>query len=213
MTFNPLLATKEIQKSYVNFYKTNFSLGNKELSDQLDKLSENNRLWREPFISISQNYIPGGTLEELQSEVNIDDDLVDSIPISNLFKHQENAIRNVVKYERNTIVSSGTGSGKTESFLIPVLNECAKSEMEGIKAVLIYPMNALANDQVDRLRDILFELNKKRSKIGKREITFGIYTGPTPQTIFGKGRKLSESLSHLSYRCPSCHRNTAVKMF
>ena len=210
MTFNPLWATKQIQKSYVNFYKTNFTLGNDELSDQLDKLSENNRLWREPFIAISQNYIPGRTLEQLSSEVKLDNELVDTFPIQNLFKHQENAIRNIVKFERNTIVSSGTGSGKTEAFLIPVLNECVKSEVTGIKAILIYPTNALANDQVNRIRDILFTLNKKRG-VRKREITFGIYTGPTARTIFGTSGELNTDLIYLSYRCPSCNRNDALK--
>ena len=67
--FNPLSATKEIQKSYVNFYKTNFTLGNDKLTEQFDKLSENNRLWREPFIAISQKYIPGATLEQLSLEI------------------------------------------------------------------------------------------------------------------------------------------------
>jgi len=211
MTFNPLLATKKIQESYVNFYKTNFTLGNDELSNQLDKLSENNRLWREPFIAISQNYIPGRTLEQLNSEVKLDNELLTSLPIKHLFLHQENAIKNIIKFERNTIVSSGTGSGKTESFLIPVLNECTKSDITGIKAILIYPMNALANDQVDRLRDILFTLNKKRDVVGKREITFGIYTGPTAEKIFGKSGELHSKLMHLSYRCPSCKRNDALK--
>ncbi len=211
MTFNPLLATKQIQQSYVNFYKTNFTLGNPELSNQLDKLSENNRLWREPFIAISQNYIPGRTLEQLSSEIKLDNDLITSIPIQNLFLHQENAIKNIIKFERHTIVSSGTGSGKTESFLIPVLNECTKLNGAGIKAILIYPMNALANDQVDRLRDILFTLNKKREKVGKTEITFGIYTGPTAERIFDKPGELHSKLIHLSYRCPSCNRNDALK--
>lgn len=210
-TFNPLLATKDIQESYVNFYKTNFTLGNDTLSNQLSKLSENNRLWREPFISISQNYVLGKTLEQLSSEVQLDNELLTSLPIQNLFQHQENAIKNIVKLERDTIVSSGTGSGKTESFLIPVLNECAKSEVIGIKAILIYPMNALANDQVDRLRDILFTLNKKRVNVGKREITFGIYTGPTARTIFQKSGELHKDLIYLSYRCPSCNRNDALK--
>ena len=159
--FNPLTATKEIQKSYVNFYKTNFTLGNEKLTEQFSKLSENNRLWREPFISISQKYLPGKTLEQLNLEIKLNDDLIKSLFQENLFLHQENAIRNIVHLERNTVVSSGTGSGKTESFLIPVLNECTKSEVTGIKAVLIYPMNALANDQVDRLRTILFKLNQK----------------------------------------------------
>lgn len=211
MTFNPLLATKQIQKSYVNFYKTNFTLGNDELSNQLDKLSEHNRLWREPFIAISQNYISGRTLKQLNLEVKLDNELITSLPIQNLFLHQENAIKNIVKFERNTIITSGTGSGKTESFLIPVLNECAKSEVTGIKAILIYPMNALANDQVDRLRDILFTLNKKREVVEKREITFGIYTGPTARTIFGKSGELNKDLIYLSYRCPSCNRNDALK--
>ena len=211
MTFNPLLATKQIQKSYVNFYKTNFTLGNDELSNQLDKLSDNNRLWREPFISISQNYIPGRTLEQLSLEVKLDNELVDTFPIQNLFQHQENAIKNIVKFERNTIVSSGTGSGKTEAFLIPVLNECAKSEVTGIKAIIIYPTNALAIDQVNRLRDILFTLNKKREGVRKREITFGIYTGPTARTIFGTSGELNSDLIYLSYRCPSCNRNDALK--
>lgn len=211
MNFNPLLATNQIQKSYVDFYKTNFALGNNELSEQLNKLSENNRLWREPFISISQNYIQGKSLEDLQPELNLQEDLVKALPFSNLFRHQENAITHIVKYERDTLVSSGTGSGKTESFLLPVLNECAKKEVPGLKAILIYPMNALANDQVDRLRDILYNFNIKRAKTGKREITFGIYTGPTPETIFGQDRKISQSLSHLTFRCPSCHRSTALK--
>lgn len=210
MTFNPLSATKEIQESYVNFYKTNFTLGNKELSDELDKLSENNHLWREPYISITQNYVPGKLRNELQSEINIDPDVIASIPINKFYKHQENAMRNLIKNERNTIVSSGTGSGKTESFLIPVLNECTKSEVTGLKAILIYPMNALANDQVDRLRDILFKLNKKRQAVGKRQITFGIYTGPTPSRVTKDGNSLHDSLSTLRYRCPSCGRNNAL---
>ena len=209
--FNPLTATKEIQKSYVNFYKTNFTFGNEKLTEQFSKLSENNRLWREPFISIGQKYLPGKTLDQLNLEIKLNDDLIKSLSLENLFLHQEGAIRNIVHLERNTVVSSGTGSGKTESFLIPVLNECTKSEVTGIKAVLIYPMNALANDQVDRLRGILFELNKIRQEVGKREITFGIYTGPTARQINGKSGELNPDLIHLSFKCPSCDRSDALK--
>lgn len=210
MSFNPLLATKEIQENYVNFYKTHFAIGNKELSDQLEKLTENNRLWREPFIAINQNYVSGGTLKELQSKINLDDNVVESLPISKMFKHQEDAIINIVNRKRNTVISSGTGSGKTESFLIPVLNECARSQISGIKAIIVYPTNALANDQVDRLRDILYKLNTKRIKAEKREITFGIYTGSTPELRYGKYRRSSGMLSYLSYRCPACKRNASL---
>ena len=53
---------------------------------------------------------------------------------------------------RSTIIATGTGSGKTECFLFPILDYCrAQSPAPGIKAVLIYPMNALASDQARRI--------------------------------------------------------------
>jgi ATP-dependent helicase YprA (DUF1998 family) len=75
-----------------------------------------------------------------------------------------------------TIVSSGTGSGKTEAFLIPILDYCLKHrDQEGVKAVLVYPMNALVNDQLKRLRVYL----------DGSGISFGRYTGDTPNAGAG----------------------------
>lgn len=94
-----------------------------------------------------------------------------------LYLHQEKAIRKVATENRNLVVSTGTGSGKTESFLIPILRELA-TEAEagtlcpGVRALLIYPMNALANDQTERLRSLLSNYP---------EIKFGVYTGQTKQ--------------------------------
>ena len=216
MTLKPLIATKEIQQKYIDFYKSNFALGKEKLSEKLDGLKENNHLWKSPYILISQNYEPGKKSNQLMLELDIEENLADMLRdeekgIKQFFKHQENALTNIIKEDKNTIVSSGTGSGKTESFLIPILNHCSKHGVEGIKAIVVYPMNALANDQVDRLRDILFTLNAKRDEVGKREITFGIYTGPTARTIFQKSGELHKDLIYLSYKCPSCNRNDALK--
>ncbi|MFC5851068.1 DEAD/DEAH box helicase, partial [Streptomyces chlorus] len=76
---------------------------------------------------------------------------------------------------RNLVVATGTGSGKTESFLLPVLNALAAEHARGtlgpgVRALLLYPMNALANDQMKRLRRLLAETP---------HITFGRYTGDT----------------------------------
>lgn len=64
---------------------------------------------------------------------------------------------------KNLIVTTGTGSGKTECFIIPIINhllrEAEKGELSsGVRAILIYPMNALANDQMKRLRKLLKKL-------------------------------------------------------
>ena len=92
-----------------------------------------------------------------------------------LYKHQENAIRKAVQ-GRNLVVATGTGSGKTETFLIPILNTLLLEEdagtlrQAGVRALLLYPMNALANDQMKRLRSILTTY---------KSITFGRYVGET----------------------------------
>src|SRR5699024_10956771 len=82
-----------------------------------------------------------------------------------------------------TIVTTGTGSGKTESFLYPVLDHAArakKAETGGIKALILYPMNALANDQAGRLAKLLTE------NPAYRGLTAALYTGEAshePSTI------------------------------
>ena len=70
-----------------------------------------------------------------------------------LFAHQAQAIDSILA-EHSTIISTGTGSGKTESFLIPILHHCLVQKynnIPGIKAVILYPLNALANDQIHRI--------------------------------------------------------------
>src|SRR5690606_2637803 len=71
-----------------------------------------------------------------------------------------------------TIVATGTGSGKTESFLAPVLDHCARHAGErGIKAIIIYPMNALATDQSQRIDGFLAD---EEALAG---VTAGLYIG------------------------------------
>ena len=103
----------------------------------------------------------------------------DVFPIDRrLHQHQESAIRKAVA-GRNIVVSTGTGSGKTEAFLLPILNglfeeiEMGTIKHAGVRALLLYPMNALANDQVKRLRRLLEPYP---------EITFGRYVGETSHT-------------------------------
>lgn len=93
-----------------------------------------------------------------------------------LYKHQVDALFQISS-GRNAVVSTGTGSGKTESFLFPITKHLVEEANagtlgRGVRAMLIYPMNALANDQVERLRELLADFP---------EITFGCYTGQTAE--------------------------------
>ena len=95
-------------------------------------------------------------------------------PLTHLYGHQERALRAIAE-GRTTLVSTGTGSGKTECFLYPVVSRCLRLRDEdappGISAVIVYPMNALAEDQLMRLRGLLAGTG----------IPFGMYVGKTPE--------------------------------
>jgi len=87
-----------------------------------------------------------------------------------LFSHQRVAIDRILAGS-NTIVSSGTGSGKTEAFFLPIVNYCLQNPGPGIRALILYPMNVLANDQYERFAKYLAGTG----------ITFARYTGDTPE--------------------------------
>jgi hypothetical protein len=135
---------------------------------------------RGPLLEATPPYRGSTTLAELAAEGVVHAGLVDGRirvePDRPLYRHQEQAIRKVAA-GRNLIVATGTGSGKTESFLLPILSDLAAERAQGtlgpgVRALLLYPMNALANDQMKRLRQLLADCP---------EITFGRYTGDTKE--------------------------------
>lgn len=73
------------------------------------------------------------------------------------FAHQEQAWQRLASDRKaaNTLVATGTGSGKTECFLYPVLDHCQRDASAGIKAIVVYPMNALATDQAKRFAEVI----------------------------------------------------------
>lgn len=88
-----------------------------------------------------------------------------------LHRHQSDAL---TRERENYLVATGTGSGKTEAFLFPIINDLLeRSDLSnpGIRAILIYPLNALANDQMHRIARLLFR------DLGDPGITLGRYTG------------------------------------
>lgn len=107
------------------------------------------------------------------------------------YQHQAESIETFLGDDsREIIVATGTGSGKTESFLMPILGSMAIEASDrpeawlqpGCRALLLYPMNALVNDQISRLRRILGQTDVANHLRGARDCraTFGMYTSRTP---------------------------------
>ena len=125
---------------------------------------------------MSRPFSEGASVDALVAEGLLHPHMRRRIPaeITHLYGHQEEAIR-AIRGGHTTLVSTGTGSGKTECFLYPVITTCLElrddGEAGGISAVIVYPMNALAEDQLMRLRSLLAGTG----------ITFGMYVGKTPE--------------------------------
>ena len=158
-------------------------------------------LTKGPILEATPPYQTGASLRELMAEGVLDPAFArlggPALPLDRpLYLHQEEAVRKA-DAGRNLVVATGTGSGKTECFLLPVLSgliaEHAVGTLgPGVRALLLYPMNALANDQVRRLRQIL---------AGFPHITFGRYTGDTPERA-SEGTSLFEELNPGETRLP-----------
>lgn len=180
--FNPAKAAEEIKKEYIGYISTTYRFKNAKLQDKLVK-ELNKTISNGPFVEVNDSFKSGGSLTDLINR-GILSTLFENLekgkdkpklPLDRpLYLHQQNAVEKIVK-GRNVIISTGTGSGKTNCFIIPVVNELLREEeqgslCDGVRAIFIYPMNALANDQIKSLREILMDYPK---------IRFGVYNGGT----------------------------------
>lgn len=123
-----------------------------------------------------------------------------------LFFIMSKLLHNDYPTEDHLLLSMPTGGGKTEAFMIPIvsnifLKKQIQSNTEGVKAIIIYPTNALANDQAMRFVELIYKLNSelKRQFVPKsKHISIGILSGDTP---ISNSNLESSSLIQI---CPKC---------
>lgn len=179
---DPLRTAKQIEGSYKRYLKTLLAPRDEGLAAAFDaEIDASTMLIKGPILEMTPPYETGATCRQLIDEGVLHPGFAkinsEALPIDQpLYVHQEAAIRKFFA-GRNLVVSTGTGSGKTESFLIPIINSLVEEAAQGrlgpgVRALLLYPMNALANDQLKRLRSVLANCP---------DITFGRYTGETEE--------------------------------
>ncbi|MBD3182540.1 DEAD/DEAH box helicase, partial [Candidatus Poribacteria bacterium] len=181
MPLNPIKATHSIRKRYLDYLSTTFHLKDNDLQRQFrENLEIPGKFIKGPIIEATPPFETGSSINDLIDEGILSEQFrdlnSDRMPLDRyLYQHQETAIRKIIQHNRNLVVATGTGSGKTEAFLIPILNHLFKQKQDkiltpGVRALLLYPMNALANDQMMRMHELLKNYP---------HITFGRYTGET----------------------------------
>ena len=174
---NPIEQSEYIEKEFREYVKSTFQIEDEIYEKEFKKELERAELCKGPFLSSELPFEKGHSINELVNEGKISKEFLKLSKINmgqKLYQHQEKALE-IIGQGHNAVITTGTGSGKTESFLYPILNHILKEIEEGkggpgIRALFLYPMNALVNDQIERVREILSNYP---------QITYGCFTGET----------------------------------
>ncbi|KST59935.1 DEAD/DEAH box helicase [Methylobacterium sp. GXS13] len=153
-----------------------------EIAQQVDEAYARGRFWPEPLITINPRYESALTIDQLAAQGVVDPALPtifaagsDRIPIT-LYSHQSRALAKAQAGE-SFIVTTGTGSGKSLCFFLPIIDAVVRAKRAGeaaaTRAIVIYPMNALANSQLEELEKFVGEAGLDPAL----RPTFARYTG------------------------------------
>ena len=189
-TKNPVLEAQNIEENFSEYIESTFEIRDPEYDKlfkaELKKMKES--LYKGPYLCSSLPFRPDLSINEYvhksgdfhMQEKFLELGGIDEIKDRKLYWHQAQAIEKIEHEKRNVVITTGTGSGKTECFMYPILDSLIDEiesggegcDKPGIRAIFLFPMNALINDQIDRIRDLLS---------GYPKIKFGFFTGETPE--------------------------------
>lgn len=171
-------------KDYQQYISSFIHIRDKRNRAYVDQQLITGLLWPDALVQLNPAFEPGHFIDELVDEGilyntckqifrrNKTDDNKIGEPLR-LHKHQEDAIR-IAQLGKNYLLTTGTGSGKSLAYIIPIVNFILRNRnQKGIQAIIVYPMNALANSQIGELQKFI----KLGVEGNKPPITFDRYTG------------------------------------
>ena len=179
------LTHQQVISNYRKYLTSFINISDDRISKEVADIFNSDGFIPEPLVQFNPSFQKGESLQDLLSKGEVTEELVKSFGSYNLYKHQVEALR-VGMSGKGFVVTSGTGSGKSLTYLATVFNSIfkqGKSKKKGVKAILVYPMNALINSQQGEIEK--FAENFK----GDFPITFAKYTGQEGQEHRDKVRE------------------------
>ena len=162
----PSMLAKQLEKGIGDYIETTFPMTNEPFRGSIrNMLNTKDAVYHEPYVSVRLPFRVAETMPDCFEAIH---------PAYLPYVHQQTAFERLTGNDgRSTLVATGTGSGKTECFLYPILEYCYQHRGEnGIKALIIYPMNALASDQARRIAELIDKGPELRGNV-----TAGMYVG------------------------------------
>ena len=173
----------KITDDYGDYVRSFLTIRDEEIDRLVSQEMADGFLWPDPLIQLNPSFEPGDTLRQLVDDdvlhpecLNIFRDKGDDGAIGEpyrLHRHQVDGIH-AARANENYVLTTGTGSGKSLSYIVPIVDHVLRrGSGSGIQAIIVYPMNALANSQMGELEKFLHRGYPK----GKPPVTFKRYTG------------------------------------
>ena len=172
---------------YAAYIQSFVTIADKRIDAVVTQEMQAGALWPEPLIQLNPNFEPGAWIDDLVQMGKLHEtagrvfqvDKSDAQPTGKrmqLFRHQTSALE-AAQTGDNYVLTTGTGSGKSLAYIVPIVNHVLRrGSGRGIQAVIIYPMNALANSQENELKKFL------DFGFANRPVTFRRYTGQENDT-------------------------------
>lgn len=196
-TYSVRSVHESLLRTFHQYLRAQYHIWDEELIGERDRIiNEIGNTHQEPRLEATPQYASGCPYSELKVPPEVHAILATAASISETgipkvaYVHQCHALESFIGEGRDLIVATGTGSGKTESFLMPILASMALEASQrartwgqpAMRALLLYPMNALVNDQLARLRRVFADPVVSDALRGSnlRRARFGMYTSRTP---------------------------------
>jgi DEAD/DEAH box helicase domain-containing protein len=237
---NPIKIWKELRDIYLKYIDSGLSLIDDRLIQERRKLYESpGAICQPPIIELVPNYNEVMTLTNACNRFSLTPDLSSFAGCGlfdsgrKLYEHQVKALQDAVVERKHIVATPGTGSGKTECFLLPIIADLIDESKQwlnpgtrprAIRTLILYPLNALAEDQMVRLRKALnsksFDNTAARDWLdthrkGNR-FYFGRYTGLTPKNKYEYNKykrdwdaAISSGEEELRYHIPCMDEDSA----
>ena len=173
-----------IISDYSTYIQSFIKVADDRIYREVEAELEGGALWPEPLIQLNPFFEPGGSIDDLVAEGLLQPECSRIFRIGKgeaqesgrpirLYKHQSESIR-IARKGDHYILTTGTGSGKSLSYIVPIVDFVLRNGSgKGIQAIIVYPMNALANSQVEELSKFLCRGYPE----GAPPVTFARYTG------------------------------------
>ncbi len=178
---------RNLINDYYSYIKSFIRIKDKRIDELVQKNLDEGLLWPDPLIQLNPAFEEGAYIDELVRQNIIHPECSNIFRINKktlslgqsmrLYKHQLDSIY-AANAGDNYILTTGTSSGKSLSYIIPIVNHVLRNkDKKGVKAIIIYPMNALANSQCIELQKFLCDGYPD----GKGPVSFARYTGQEPK--------------------------------